>query len=194
MLTHAVPCQALRFEQTLAFHCAPALAGIKPADLVSIPGDREEIVPLLRQYGAQLRPAGIRLRLLHSCPGRCLLLVYRPRRLEEQLSREEVRALLRRDGYPVEEGYGAMLRHLSARLAGSEGFPHEIGLFLGYPAEDVEGFRLHGGQDFKYSGLWKVYSDVDRARQCFHRYRCCRRALCRRVQAGFRLSQLFQAA
>ena len=48
--------------------------------------------------------------------------------------------MLRKEGYPVSDGVEAMLTHLGARLAGAE-FPHEVGLFLGYPAADVEGFR-----------------------------------------------------
>ena len=102
--------------------------------------------------------------------------------------------LLERDGYPLAGGLEAMLDHLASRMAGSGGFPHEVGLFLGYPAEDVEGFRRHGGQGYKYSGLWKVYSDVERAQRCFRQYGCCRRALCRRLEAGCRLVQLFRTA
>ena len=167
MLTSEVRPAEARFELTLAFHCAPALAGIKP---------------------------GISLRPLCRCRSRCLVLVYRRDRLERQLEQEEVARLLERDGYPLAGGLEAMLDHLASRMAGSGGFPHEVGLFLGYPAEDVEGFRRHGGQGYKYSGLWKVYSDVERAQRCFRQYGCCRRALCRRLEAGCRLVQLFRTA
>lgn len=194
MLTTEVMSEEQRFEQTLAFHCAPAMAGIKPADLISWPAPPRETLELLDRFSRSLARAGIRFRLLCCCRGRCLILVYRPDRLEEQLAQEDVRGLLRRDGYPVDGGLMAMLGHLGAKMLGSREFPHEVGLFLGYPAEDVEGFRLNGGRDFKCCGLWKVYSDVDRAQKCFHRYSCCRRALCRRVQAGCRLAQIFQVA
>lgn len=192
MLTTArIPTEA-RFEQTLAFHCAPALAGIKPADLISWQGAPRDTMALLETYSRGLGGAGICFRLLCSCRGRCLILVYRRPLLERQLAREEVRALLRRDGYPVDGGVDAMLEHLSRQLDCADGFPHEVGLFLGYPAEDVEGFRRNGGQGYKCSGLWKVYSDVERAQRCFNQYDCCRRGLCRRVQSGYHLCQLFQ--
>ena len=45
MLTSEVRPAEARFELTLAFHCAPALAGIKPANLAlwaSRPLDKEE--------------------------------------------------------------------------------------------------------------------------------------------------------
>ena len=178
MLTSEVRPAEARFELTLAFHCAPALAGIKPADLIALPGEGDETDALLASYSAALAGAGISLR----------------DRLERQLEQEEVARLLEQDGYPLAGGLEAMLDHLASRMAGSGGFPHEVGLFLGYPAEDVEGFRRHGGQGYKYSGLWKVYSDVERAQRCFRQYGCCRRALCRRLEAGCRLVQLFRTA
>ena len=115
-------------------------------------------------------------------------------RLSLESSQGIMARLLEQDGYPLAGGLEAMLDHLASRMAGSGGFPHEVGLFLGYPAEDVEGFRRHGGQGYKYSGLWKVYSDVERAQRCFRQYGCCRRALCRRLEAGCRLVQLFRTA
>ena len=155
MLTSEVRPAEARFELTLAFHCAPALAGIKPADLIALPGEGDETDALLASYSAALAGAGISLRPLCRCRSRCLVLVYRRDRLERQLDQEEVARLLERDGYPLTGGLEAMLDHLASRMAGSGGFPHEVGLFLGYPAEDVEGFRRHGGQGYKYSGLWR---------------------------------------
>ena len=80
---------------------------------------------------------------------------------------------------------------LWGRLRERDGFPHEIGLFLGYPAEDVYGFLKYGGKNCKYTGCWKVYSDVDRALALFDRYRRCRSALCRRVSNGDSIIQMF---
>ena len=103
--------------------------------------------------------------------------MYRPERLAAQLAHPQVQSLLAREGYPVDRGLEEMLDTLQLRLT-CGGFPHEIGLFLGYPPEDVEGFRLHQGRDYKLCGCWKVYSDVERAQQCFRRYERCRAALC----------------
>ena len=156
----------LDLERTLAYHGAPAMAGIKSADLIAWGSPEACSTPLFRQYQHQLARRGIQLRVIWTgCP-RCLLLVYRPERLERQLNDPAVRALLLREGYPAQGGLEAMLEALGRRLNQGD-FPHEVGLFLGYPPEDVEGFRLHRGRDYKLSGCWKVYSDVERARQCF---------------------------
>ena len=42
MLTSEKKMEQERFELTLAFHCAPALLGMKPADLISLPVKGEE--------------------------------------------------------------------------------------------------------------------------------------------------------
>ena len=183
-----------RFEYALAFHCAPALAGIKSADLISWTGAPEEGAALVERFARELAGAGISVELLCRCERHGLILVYRRGLLERQLERQEVRYMLRRDGYPVDKGLEAMLGCLSRRLRECREFPHEVGLFLGYPAEDVEGFRDHGGRDYKCCGLWKVYSDVERAQTCFRRYGCCRRALCRRLEQGRSLGEVFRAA
>ena len=68
----------------------------------------------------------------------------------------------------------AALAHLKERLAGQEGFPHEIGLFLDYPLGDVIGFIENAGHNFKCSGCWKVYCNECEAVKLFARYKKCR--------------------
>lgn len=182
------------FERTLAWLCAPSLAGIKPADLISYRPEAGDPADLPARYDRLLSPRGIRVRELCRCPRGCLLLVYRPERLERSLSDPRVRELLWAAGYPAEGTLETLLSVLAGRLGQGGPFPHEVGLFLGYPPEDVEGFRLHRGRDYKLCGCWKVYSDVEGARQCFRRYDRCRAALCRRVRAGGSLPQMFRAA
>ena len=63
-----------------------------------------------------------------------------------------------------------LLFHLRGRFTDPTEFPHEIGLFLGYPLEDVEGFCRKKGADCKLSGYWKVYGDVETARKRFAAY------------------------
>ena len=50
-------------------------------------------------------------------------------------------------------------------------FPHEIGLFLGYPAEDVKGFIENKAASSKCSGCWKVYGDEQTAMNLFEEYK-----------------------
>ena len=55
-------------------------------------------------------------------------------------------------------------------MNGKRGFPHEIGLVLGYPPVDVEGFIEKEGRDFLYSGYWKVYGNLEDTLKTFEAY------------------------
>ena len=85
---------------------------------------------------------------------------------------------------------GRCVARLVQRLRTEEEFPHEVGLFLSYPPEDVQGFIDHRAMDFKCAGLWKVYGDQQRAQALFDRFRRCTQRYCALWQTGLRLEQL----
>lgn len=98
------------------------------------------------------------------------------------------------NGGAIQRGRGlaALLRHLRRRLLWREGFPHEIGLFLGYPPEDVQGFLADpGGGRCKLCGHWKVYHDVEGARRAVRPVRLQPGGAVQPPAGGVTLSQLF---
>ncbi len=98
----------------------------------------------LREINQVLVPRGLRLVPLRREQNRALLYLFRPAHLSRDLSQGEVRQLLRQAGYQ-DLAQPACLRELKRRLQAGGDFPHEIGLFLGYPPEDVAGFMAHRG-------------------------------------------------
>lgn len=182
-------------DQILAYHCAPSLTGLKPANLVAL--SREEFPDLeerLEGYRRLFSKRGMAFRTMCGCGRNVLLLLYRPAQLEAALRVPLTAVLLEEEGYGAGVGLEAMLDRLGLRLRTEAEFPHEIGLFLGYPPEDVAGFQRHRGRNCKLCGYWKVYSDVDRAKVLFQRYDQCRESLCARLASGLSLSQVFRAA
>ena len=101
-----------------------------------------------------------------------------------------IRNKLKKYGYPESGGIDECLEHLSGRIRSSSDFPHEIGVFLGYPTEDVMGFIENKGENFKFCGCWKVYGCEQTARRTFSNYDKCRKFLCSRLDAG---ADLYQA-
>ena len=177
-------------EALLVRHCAPVLAGVKPANLISLP--RPLFVRLWR-YAGLLRARGVSVLPLCRCRERGLVLLYRGALLNERLRQAPARACLRAFGYPVEAGLLACLSHLKRRTAERGAFPHEVGVFLGYPMEDVRGFIENGGRRFKACGAWKVYGDVEAAQALFQRFRACREESWRRLCAGEQFASLIAA-
>ena len=80
--------------------------------------------------------------------------------------------------YLVEKGYHCggvfdFVNDFTYRLHSTQGFPHEIGVILGYPVDDVIEFENHEGQNCKYCGQWKSYTDIEKAKQCHCNYKKC---------------------
>lgn len=180
--------QSDRFEQALAHHCAPTFCFLKPASLLCFP--RLAGLPaLLQRYRAAFAPYGVALELVRGGAAGWLVLVYRPDLLERQLSQPAVGALLARAGYPS-GGLAAQLAYLKRRLQTGDGFPHEIGLFLGYPTADVCAFQKYKGAGCKLCGYWKVYTDVEQAKRSFAAFDACRAAFEGALRAGNTVTQL----
>ena len=136
-----------------------------------------------------LVPRGLCLLPMRMDDGRALLYLYRPQALCRDLGDDLACRLLRQAGYPC-GSCGRCVARLVQRLRTEEDFPHEVGLFLSYPPEDVQGFIDHRAMDFKCAGLWKVYGDQQRAQALFDRFRRCTQRYCALWQTGLRLEQL----
>ena len=177
-------------EDQLVRHGAPTLAGIKTGSLFTCEfTSKEEFLRQTAAYDRILASRGLRLITLRFMKGRALVYLCRPRFLARDLSEPEVRRLLRESGY-TDLSLRGCLRELKARLRASGAFPHEIGLFLGYPIEDVRGFIRSGGKNCKCAGMWKVYGDEEAAKKKFIAYSKCTETYCRRCAGGVPLVRL----
>ena len=137
----------------------------------------------------KLVPKGIRVLPLRVCKGRALIYAYRPNALESDLTDHRARALLLKYGYVPENPNGCVV-HLIHRLRSEGEFPHEIGLFLSYPPEDVLGFICNRACNHKCVGCWKVYGDEQAARNLFEKYEMCSKIYSRQWQQGKSIEQL----
>lgn len=173
-------------EQELISLAAPTLAGIKPGSLFSMQISADELTHL------RARLPGLRLVVLAQAQKK-LLYLFRPEQLSLILHHPEVQRFLLPLGY-TSFAIGAALHHLRTRLAHTSSFPHEIGIFLGYPLEDVQGFIRHHGQNCLFSGCWKVYAHVEAAQRTFVAYHTCRQQLLQRYAEGAPLRQLIVQA
>ena len=92
----------------------------------------------------QLNSKGVCVQVLSNRGKRALIYVYRPKRLEKDLNHPDTLCFLKQCGY--QNGCALdLVQQLQEKLCESQDFPHEIGLFLGYPFEDVQGFIQNRG-------------------------------------------------
>ena len=115
--------------------------------------------------------------------------LYRPAALRRDLRGQTAEALLADAGYPC-GSCGRCVAQLVRRMRGSAEFPHEVGLFLSYPPEDVKGFIENRAANAKCTGVWKVYGDEQQAQQTFDRYKKCTQTYCERWRSGVKLDRL----
>ena len=162
-------------EYAMIHHCAPTLAGIKTGNLFCYPYENyDEMLKSVRFWNQKMHKKGVRILPLRFCDQRALIYIYRPSQLSCDLQNELAQSILKQCGYSSSRANPCILR-LMERLKQSDVFPHEIGLFLGYPPEDVAGFIEHGACDYKCAGCWKVYGDEAKCRRLFAQYKQCTR-------------------
>lgn len=181
--------ECVRFEQKLAFHTAPALLGIKPANLVSLSAAEFNIRENADIFNARAASKGLKIKVLCECRKKILIFLYNEAMLKKQLSENERSRVLAEFGYGRGLSLELKLKMLAERISAQNDFPHEIGLFLGYPVEDVVGFIENGGGNFKLCGYWKVYGSEEQARRTFENYNKCRKYLCNKLSQGFDIYQ-----
>lgn len=135
-----------------------------------------------------LNGKGLFFYLLRCANGKALIYVYRLRKLICHLQQKQVQAFLQEQGYD-QLTVAPCLRRLREHLQKNE-FPHEIGVFLGYPLGDIRGFMEHRGANCKCTGHWKVYTDIASAQRTFDRYQRCTNCYLQRYLQGFDITQL----
>lgn len=163
------------FEAVLVRQCAPTLAGMKPGSIFCfnhspLEASRRKVC----QWNKQLSPFGLTVQILLERPGSnsVIVFVYRHDRLEQMLSDDAYQSFLAEAGYE-RTNLDGLLEQLAYRLRTQPEFPHEIGIFLGYPLRDVIGFIQNRGRNFTCCGFWKSYSDPAEIQTCFDCYRKC---------------------
>lgn len=170
--------------------CAPTLAGIKTGSLFPCRcSSSRELLSEIRRLNRQLVPKGLILLPVRYQRDQALLYLYRPDRLRRDLENDLAAQLLAQAGYSC-SGCEQCVVRLIRRLREGQEFPHEIGLFLSYPPEDVRGFIENKACRFKCAGLWKVYGDEERAKELFRQYKRCTDRCCALWRAGSGLAQL----
>ena len=112
--------------------------------------------------------------------------------LDKTLSDSKVRDFLNIYGYDKAISSGKVIKNLSIRVK-KDNFPHEIGVFLGYPLEDVKLFIINKGKNYKISGIWKVYTDEAESMKVFEMYKKCTSSLCESFLKGVNIQSLCAA-
>jgi len=180
------------FEAVLVRQCAPTLAGMKPGSIFCFNHSPLEVSrQKVCQWNKQLAPFGLTVQILLERPSSSsvIVFVYRHNRLEQMLSDDAYQSFLAEAGYEMTNLDG-LLGQLAYRLRTQPEFPHEIGVFLGYPLRDVIGFIENHGRNFTCCGFWKSYGDPAEMQVCFACYRRCIQTYVAMFEQGIPIERL----
>jgi hypothetical protein len=181
-------------EAKIVEYCSPTLAGLKPANLFNYEYlSTDKLSEEIREVNAKLNKKGVFVEPLKITARMALLYVYRKNKLTEEMKKPGVGEFLKSCGCN-ECDEECCVGYLRSRLTGNDGFPHEIGLFLGYPLEDVIGFINHKGRNCKCRGTWKVYANEEEKMKLFKKFKKCTSVYHEQFAAGKSIVQLTVAA
>ena len=148
--------------------------GVKPAELLTI-GEREygEV------YGNFFhRNKSLLIRTIKRSNTKRQIFFYHRQCLGSVLEKNSVQWFLVSLGYPEQYSMDDYIDHLAARLCKNE-FPHEIGVFLGYPLKDVFGYMGMNSLPHTKTMGWRMYGNTSKSERlyllfCNARQRACK--------------------
>lgn len=158
-------------ELQLALQCAPVITGIKVSNLFIIDKNKvDEVYNIIDE-------TDISAYFLYEDAAKANILLYRKNELQQYLFQKENRQFVRKLGYDsvyIDELLPEFAIRFSMYQTTQEDFPHEMGILLGYPVEDVEGFIINNGKNELYTGYWKVYDNLTEKLILFNYYEAAR--------------------
>ena len=163
-------------EKYLIGHCSPTLASLKTANLMNIPFESiAQLESSINKTNDELNNKGVELIIL------------------KKSNQSGVKDFLADYGYKSID-VDCCIKRLKSRLKNSDSFPHEIGIFLGYPLADVKGFIENAGKNSKCSGCWKVYCNECEAIKTFKKFEKCKKVYQKLWLQGRSIAKLTVAA
>lgn len=150
----------------VSYHIAPTISGIKAGSIITLRNAEKNDLSLWLQYSTSfLYYYNIKCIEIKREEKEGIFLFYNEALLNAILSDEAVIKFLSNFGYTEKMKLHDKLRYLKNRF--SSECPHELGIFLGIPLEDVENFIEDPNKECLIVGYWKVYSNLSKAKQIF---------------------------
>ncbi|QXE20640.1 DUF3793 family protein [Clostridium sp. 001] len=170
-------------------HCAPTLKKQKIASLIIFSDNGRKLNLIWERYKDRIKEnLKISFFELRRNKKNITVLFYNDKMLETSIKCQKNIDFLNRFGYTNEMDLNQCLCHLSKRF--EKICPHEIGVFLGYPIEDVITFVDCPSIKCKMIGYWKVYHDVENAKAIFNSYDLIKKKMIGLIFEGYKPTQL----
>lgn len=154
---------------TIAYNAAPAMAQVKPSSLIVFSNSNRNLKKNWHKYKEVIK-SKLTIDFYEVVDNKkyAIVLFYDKTMLENIINTKGSVNFLKRFGYKHDMTLVECLQHLSSRYG--KMCPHEIGIFLGYPLSDVAVFTHCPNKKCLLVGYWKVYFNIEQAREVFNKY------------------------
>lgn len=170
-------CPASRDEllRYLLVKSSPVMMKVKPAMLVRISNcfkvkDFQAYEVFCSHQQAILDTLALDYMIMKNNGKDMQVMFYDPETLSNVLAVDDKKKFLKTMGYDCNLTTREYLEELRSRFTSQE-FPHEIGIFLGYPLKDVKGFINDYDSGFSVTqGRWRIFGDAHESLLAMNRY------------------------
>lgn len=182
-----ISCLRCSIKGNIALQCSLVLSGIKPSNLLIYSNHCEGCI------SEELKNTGAEHMKLYTGSKESVSIIFNREKLEKALLDEENRKFIKQYGYE-DFSVNSVIEKLAGRYTefkeGRAEFPHEMGIVLGYPLEDVSGFIENNGKNYLYSGYWKVYKNAEEKIQLFKIYKDIKKYFVEQIENGKQIHQI----
>lgn len=157
-------------EKFLLFNSALVIAKVKPAVTITIRNDKRGNYKnwFIREENF-LKKVNLEFIYLREDENSLIVLVYNREVLKKHIAKKRNNRFLTDIGYKSTYNLDYYLNYLKVRYKKNR-CPHELGIFLGIPIEDVTDFIECSNKECLICGYWKVYNNYDKAINTFKKY------------------------
>ncbi|MCY6484473.1 DUF3793 family protein [Clostridium aestuarii] len=168
----------------IIFNAAPVIAKQKASYLIIFHDKgKRNLCDLWIKYKKDIKEQiNIEFYELKNLKDSIVVLFYDQNQIKEILKEKKYIKFLKKFGYNSKMSINQILKVLKERYEVT--CPHEIGIFLGYPLEDVVEFIEYPNKKCLMFGYWKVYNNINYAKNTFKIYDECRNRVMKLILQG----------
>lgn len=157
-------------EKFLIYNASLVISGAKPSATITLKKNTDNIFNKWMKYGREfLKAIDLDYIELREGENSLIILVYNRVFLSNHIFKEENKRFLMKIGYEAKEDINRYIEKLKERYDKYK-CPHELGVFLGFPIDDVKDFMECSDKRCLRCGYWLVYNDVEKAKMVFNHY------------------------
>ncbi|GAA0101028.1 DUF3793 family protein [Paraclostridium bifermentans] len=148
----------------------PVILGSKPSEILNISLNDNNKEYKIKEIESFFKNCSrLKYEIVYKDNGEIKILFINKDALSETLKNKKCVNFLKFIGYPNYYTLDNYINCLLDKLKENE-FPHEIGIFLGYPLKDVVGFMGYGNYELQKTKYWRVYGNTEISDEIYNKF------------------------